>query len=204
MPMSMSSNIISLIPKGGDASTLQQWRPITLMSSVYKILARMITARLRPFLLDLIHLSQTSFFQDRSILDNVVTFYEAVEWARKMEHPTAIMLLDFEKAYDRVDWGSASTTVTIGGHVGRSFTLLRSVRQGCPLAPYLFLFFAKTMALYLRGKTPQLQRLHMPIDGSPDLVEQEYVDDTMIFCQYDSDTLDRLQFTLISAVPVVS
>ncbi|MCO5591071.1 hypothetical protein L7F22_045048 [Adiantum nelumboides] len=68
--------------------------------------------------------------------------------------------------------------------------------HGCPLAPYLFLFFAKTMVLYLRGRTPQIQGLHMPIDGSPDLVEQEYVDDTMIFCQYDSNTLDRLQSTL--------
>ncbi|MCO5559544.1 hypothetical protein L7F22_013145 [Adiantum nelumboides] len=100
---SMSSGIISLIPKGGDASTLQQWRPITLMSSVYKILARMITSRLRPFLPDLIHSSQTGFVQDRSILDNLVTFYEAVEWARQTGQPTTIMLLDFEKAYDRVD-----------------------------------------------------------------------------------------------------
>ncbi|MCO5569621.1 hypothetical protein L7F22_023337 [Adiantum nelumboides] len=104
MPQSMSSGIISLIPKGGDASTLRQWRLITLMSSAYKILARMITARLRPFLPDLIHSSQTGFVQDRSILDNVVTFYKAVEWARQAGQPTAIMLLDFEKAYDRVDW----------------------------------------------------------------------------------------------------
>ncbi|MCO5610873.1 hypothetical protein L7F22_065115 [Adiantum nelumboides] len=37
------------------------------------------------------------------------------------------------------------------------------------------------MALYLRGRTPQIQGLHMPIDGSLDVVEQEYVDDTMIF-----------------------
>ncbi|MCO5556756.1 hypothetical protein L7F22_010308 [Adiantum nelumboides] len=103
MPQSMSSGIISLISKGGDASTLRQWRPITLMSSVYKILARMITSRLRSFLPDLIHSSQTGFVQDRSILDNVVTFYEAVEWARQTGQPTAIMLLDFEKAYDRVD-----------------------------------------------------------------------------------------------------
>ncbi|MCO5600413.1 hypothetical protein L7F22_054525 [Adiantum nelumboides] len=80
MSPSMSSGII---PKGGDAFTLRQWRPITLMSSVYKILARMITARLRPFLLDLIHSSQTRFVQDRSMLDNVVTFYEAVECARR-------------------------------------------------------------------------------------------------------------------------
>ncbi|MCO5566867.1 hypothetical protein L7F22_020550 [Adiantum nelumboides] len=197
------------------------------MSSVYKILARMITARLRLFLPDLIHSSQTGFVHDRGILDNVITFYEAVEWARQTDQPTAIMLLDFEKAYDRVDWGflegtlhrmgfpnawirgisalyrSAFAAVTIGGHVGRTFTLSRSVRQRCPLAPYLFLFFAGTMALYLRGRTPQIQGLHMPIDGSPDLVVQEYVDDTMIFCQYDSDTLDRLQSTLFSAVPLV-
>ncbi|MCO5590491.1 hypothetical protein L7F22_044461 [Adiantum nelumboides] len=65
-PQSMSSGINSLIPKGGDASTLRQWRPITLMSLVYKILAWMITSQLRPFLPDLIHSSQTGFVQDRS------------------------------------------------------------------------------------------------------------------------------------------
>ncbi|MCO5579239.1 hypothetical protein L7F22_033093 [Adiantum nelumboides] len=121
------------------------------MSSVYKILARMITARLRPFLLDLIHSSQTGFVQDRRILDNVVTSMR--QWSRcQTEQPTAIMLLVFEKAYDRVDWGflegtlsrmgfpdawireisaldrSAYVAATIGGHVGRTFTLSRSVR----------------------------------------------------------------------------
>ncbi|MCO5588390.1 hypothetical protein L7F22_042345 [Adiantum nelumboides] len=115
MPRLMSSGLISLIPKGGDASTLRQWRPITLMSSVYKILARLITARLRPWLSDLIHLSQTSFVQDRSILDNVVTFYETVEWvewARQTEQPIVIMLLNFEKAYDKVDWGFLEGTLS--------------------------------------------------------------------------------------------
>ncbi|MCO5610320.1 hypothetical protein L7F22_064556 [Adiantum nelumboides] len=52
----------------------------------------------------------------------------------------------------------------------------------------------ETMALYLRGRTPQIRGLHMPVDASPDLVEQEYVDDTMIFCQHDSDTLDAHDF----------
>ena len=74
------------------------------MPSVYKILARMLSARLRPFLPDLIHSSQMGFVQDQSILDNVFTFYEVVEWARQSHQPIAIMLLDFEKAYDRVDW----------------------------------------------------------------------------------------------------
>ncbi|MCO5563868.1 hypothetical protein L7F22_017518 [Adiantum nelumboides] len=43
----------------------------------------------------------------------------------------------------------------------------------------------------------------MPVEGSPDLLEQEHVDDTMLFCQYAPDTLNRLLSTLsVSAVPV--
>ncbi|MCO5614772.1 hypothetical protein L7F22_069056 [Adiantum nelumboides] len=102
-----------------------------------------------------------------------------VEWARQSEQPTAIMLLDFEKAYVRVDWDMLVDNL-----------LSQSVRQGCPLTPYLFPFFAETMALPLRSRTTQLQDLHMPVDGSRDLLEQEYVDDTMLFCQNAPDSLD--------------
>ncbi|MCO5601646.1 hypothetical protein L7F22_055769 [Adiantum nelumboides] len=100
---------------------------------------------------------------------------QAMDWARASSTPPSIML-DFEKAYDRVDWGflegtldrmgfpeawirgvsalyrSASSAVTIGGHVGRTFQLSRSVRQGCPLAPYLFLFVAETMPDFIRAQ----------------------------------------------------
>ncbi|MCO5591779.1 hypothetical protein L7F22_045771 [Adiantum nelumboides] len=136
------------------------------MSSVYKILTGMITAQLRPFLSDLIHSSQTGFVQDCSILYNVVTFYEAVKWARQTEQPTAIMLLDFEKAYDRVDWGFLRAHNTGMGFpdawIRGIFALYRSASAAVTI---------EMMALYLRDRTPQIQGLHMPIDGSPDLVE---------------------------------
>ncbi|MCO5566690.1 hypothetical protein L7F22_020368 [Adiantum nelumboides] len=98
---------------------------------------------------------------------------KAIEWARASS-TLAILLLDFEKACDRVDWGflegslikmgfpqawikgvsalyrSASSSITIGGHFGRRFQLLRSARQGCPLAPYLFLFVAEAMSDFIR------------------------------------------------------
>ncbi|MCO5591465.1 hypothetical protein L7F22_045448 [Adiantum nelumboides] len=103
MPESMCTELISLIPKGGDTTRMRQWRPITLLSSVYKILAKMISARLRPFLSDLIHTSQTGFVQDRCILEDIFCLHQAIEWARASSTPLAILLLDFEKAYDRVD-----------------------------------------------------------------------------------------------------
>ena len=88
---------------------------------------------------------------------------------------------------------SRSATVTIGGHVGQTFALTRSVRQGCPLAPYLFLFFAETMSLFLRGHAPHIHGLRMPIDGSLDLLEQEYVDGTLLFCDFSLEALESLR-----------
>ncbi|MCO5587760.1 hypothetical protein L7F22_041712 [Adiantum nelumboides] len=144
----------------------------------------------------------------------------AIEWARASSTPLAILLLDFEKAYDRVDWGflegslirmsfpqawirgvsalyrSASSSVTIGGHVGRRFQLSRSVRQGCSLAPYLFLFVAEAMSDFIRLQQPALGGLLMPVSDEPDLIDQEYADDTLLFLHYTPDVLHMIRYTL--------
>ena len=102
----------------------------------------MLAVRVRPYLPDLIHGSQTAFIQDRCILDNIFCYHQAVEWARLLGTPLALLFLDFEKAYNRVDWSflegtlshmgfpqqwisgvaalyrSAFSAVTIGGYVG--------------------------------------------------------------------------------------
>ena len=49
------------------------------------------------------------------ILDNVVTFYEAIEWANQSSQPLAVLFLDFEKAYDRVDWDFLEEVMYIMG-----------------------------------------------------------------------------------------
>ncbi|KAI5061726.1 hypothetical protein GOP47_0024231 [Adiantum capillus-veneris] len=180
MPESLCSGLISLTSKGGEATLLRHWRPITLLSSVYKILAKMISARLRPYLLDLIHSSRTSFVQDICILNHIFKFHHAMDWASSSGQPLALLLLDFEKAYDKLDWDFLEGTllrmgfpdawicgvaalyrlawcaITIAGCTSRSFQLFRLVRQGWPLAPYLFLFVAEAMSDFIRAQTPRL------------------------------------------------
>ena len=63
----------------------------------------------------LIYATQTGFVKERSILDNIFTFWEAVSLARLEESPSAVLLLNFKKAYDRVDWDFLEETMLCMG-----------------------------------------------------------------------------------------
>ena len=104
MPNSFSKGMIFLIPKeGGDREEIRHRRPITILNLAYKILAKALSLRFQPMLGKLIHDTQIGFVKERSILDNIFTLWEAVSLAWLRGKPLAILLLDFEKAYDRVD-----------------------------------------------------------------------------------------------------
>ena len=61
------------------------------------------------------HATQTGFVKERSILDNIFTFWEAIALARLLGIDLVVLLLDFEKAYDRVDWSFLEGTMLCMG-----------------------------------------------------------------------------------------
>lgn len=114
-----SSGIITLLHKGGCRKKLGNWRPISLLCSDYKILAKILTIRLKNILPDIISEEQTGGIQNRDITQNLVTYRNIIEYFSSQNHQrnneetseltrykkrgAAIVSLDFEKAYDMVD-----------------------------------------------------------------------------------------------------
>ena len=131
----------------------------------------------------------------------------------------ALLLLDFEKAYDRVDWdflqgtmlrfgfedswikgvaalySTAISRILLAGLKGPAIPLTRSVRQGCPLAPFLFLFFAEAMSAYLNHVSIGLKGISLPIIES-ELLDVEFADDTGLYLEGASDNLMRAELAI--------
>ena len=69
---------------------------ISILNTIYKIYAKLLAMRLHPLLSDIIHNTQTGFLQDRSILDNIFLFWEAIAISQERKEYLVILLLDFE------------------------------------------------------------------------------------------------------------
>ncbi|KAL5539045.1 hypothetical protein UlMin_044773 [Ulmus minor] len=100
----MNHTFLCLIPQKLDAQKVKDFRPISLVLGLYKILAKLLANRLREVLEETISLAQGAFVHNRQILDVVLVATEAVEDYRKRGKRGVIFKVDFEKAYDLVNW----------------------------------------------------------------------------------------------------
>ncbi|PVH36725.1 hypothetical protein PAHAL_6G153500 [Panicum hallii] len=67
---------ITLLPKNADAERIQQYRPICLLNCLYKLITKVLTIRLEPFMLKIIHEAQTAFMKGRNIMSGVMALHE--------------------------------------------------------------------------------------------------------------------------------
>jgi len=100
----INSTFIALIPKVDNPHRLNDFRPISLVGSMYKILAKVLVNRLCFVIGSVISDSQSAFIKGRQILNGILVANEAVDEARKCKKELILFKVDVEKAYDSIDW----------------------------------------------------------------------------------------------------
>jgi len=108
----INRGLITLIPKTGDCSKLRNWKLITLLGSVYKILAKTLAERLQSFLPCVIRPNQIGFVEGKNILNNVFIAQDSLDWAVESDQELVLLLLDFEKTFNRIEWNFLFTTLS--------------------------------------------------------------------------------------------
>ena len=208
IPKGCNASFICLIPKVRDPSKLEQYRPISLVGALYKIISKVLASRLKKVLPAIVDESQSAFLKNRGILDSVLMANEVVEELRKKGRSGLCLKVDFEKAYDSVRWEFlydmlhrmgfhnlwitwirgcmefASISVLVNGSPSKEFKPSRGLRQGDPLAPFLFLVAAEGLAGIVRQalKVNMLSGLKI---GSKELeiCILQFADDTLFLCE---------------------
>ena len=199
LSLSQRRGVISLTFKKGNRLDPRNWRPITLLNVDYKLASRAIIG----WLLKVIHLlvaqDQTCGVPGRFIGKNMALLRDVVTFASSSRAPVAILFLNQEKVFDRVDWGFMRSTlvamgfgpsfvawvdlfyrlvqssVNVNSYVSAFFNLSRGVRQGYPLSPLLYVLVSEVLVAKIRCNT-RISGLHIP--GFPPLSPiLQYADD---------------------------
>ena len=105
LSISQRQGIISLIPKEKkDVEYLKNWRPVSLLNVDYKIATKTIATRLEKVLPHIIHPSQSGYIKGRYIGENIRQIVDIMDFTKHMQIPGIAVFLDFEKAFDSVEW----------------------------------------------------------------------------------------------------
>ena len=101
---STNASFIVLSPKKSLTKEISDFRPISLITSLYKIIVKVLSGCLRGVLHETIHSTQGAFVQWRQILDAIFIANEIVDEKRQSGKEGVVFKIDFKKAYDHVIW----------------------------------------------------------------------------------------------------
>ncbi|RVW46162.1 Transposon TX1 uncharacterized 149 kDa protein [Vitis vinifera] len=101
---STNTSFIVLLLNKSLTKKISDFRLISLITSLYKIIVKVLSGCLRGVLHETIHSTQGAFVQGRQILDAILIANEIVDEKRRSEEEGVVFKIDFEKAYDHVSW----------------------------------------------------------------------------------------------------
>jgi hypothetical protein len=203
---------------------IKDFRPISLIGSIYKLLAKVLANRLRGVLDGLVLESQNVFVGSRQMVDFVLTANECLDSRLKSGVPGILCKLDIEKVYDYVNWNcfihllgrmgfgskwqgwiracisTVRFSVLVNGSPAGFFRSFRGLRQGDPLSPLLFLLMMEILSKMLKQAKGYGFIRGFKVNGSRTedvcISHLLYADDTMLMCDADPEQLMYIQLVL--------
>lgn len=219
----LNTSLITLVPKKLNPEKVNDFRPISLLNCVLKVLTKILAERLQRWILKLVHRNQYGFIKTRTIQDCLGWAYEYIHQCNSSGNEIVILKLDFEKAFDTMEhsfilsmmkakgfddrwlkWvnsilSSGSSSILLNGVPGKEFKCKKGVRQGDPLSPLLFVLAADLLQSMV-NKAWNEGLIHLPITqpASEDYPVIQYADDTIIILPADLEVMHIIKELLDS------
>ena len=211
-PDSFKHANIAAIYKKGDATRMQNYRPIALLQVFYKLLAGLLRGR---FIAAYDHwIAQTQYgFRPGKSTARYFLARRLLEMAERQHSNISIVLLDWEKAFDKVSqskllqvlrrikappkmlklveqmYEDPQFRIRAEGNFSANRRQHSGIRQGCPLSPYLFTILMSAMFRDIKTKL-NTSKQQEPIQGMR-FAEILYADDTLVFGTH-THTINKL------------
>ena len=221
---SLNSTFLVLIPKYKGVEDLKDFRPICLVGSLYKLLAKVLANRLNKVMNNLVNKAQNAFVEGKKILDAFLAANEIIGSIVKKKDGGVLCKLDIEKAYDHINWSfllkvlhkmgfgikwvkwirwcifTPSFSVLVNGSSTGFLKSSRGLKQGDPLSPYLFVLGMEALSILLDkavcGGYISGHTFKGRNGSEVTISHLLFVDNTLIFCKDSVDQLSFLGWTL--------
>jgi len=197
-----------LLYKKKEKTNIENYRPITLLNTDYKLYTKTIATKLGEVAKEIIHPNQAGFVPKRSLYDSTRTTHMMIEYAEINELEGCIIALDQEKAYDKIAhdylwktlkafkfpenfinkvktlYEKANTAVIVNGVIPKGIEIKRGVRQGDPMSCLLYNIAIEPLACTIRASKLKGYKIkYTPIK----VLISMFADDTLIYMNANDD-----------------
>nr|GFC26223.1 RNA-directed DNA polymerase, eukaryota [Tanacetum cinerariifolium] len=181
VPMVSLSNFSeTLIPKSLDPKFMNEFRPISLIGSIYKVITKILQNSLSLVIADLISDVQSAYLPNWNILDA----YDSIRWDYLIDVLHSFGFGAKWRSWIRGCLTSSMACILVNGSPTSEFQFHRGLKQGDPLAPYLFILVMESLHLSFTRSIDAGMFTRVMIDSSVIISHLFYADDAVFIGEW--------------------